>query len=104
MILLSVDANYEGLEGVNTGIDVLTDQGAYNVVRSYTTIVTSKLDMDTKIDHIAKTIVQTRKDGNPFKFVIGLPESDVPPSLAERLTRNFGGWECDFSLSSLYIC
>ena len=77
---LSVDAIYPGLPGVETGIDLLTDIGAYNVGRSYTTVA-GKLNPNA-IEGIAKAIVKAHEDGKPYKFVVGI-EGDT--DLAQKL-------------------
>lgn len=71
---LSVDSDYPSLPGVKTGIDILTNQGAYNVARSYTTVA-SKLNPDDIVG-IAKAIVKARAEGIPYKFTVGI-EGDV---------------------------
>ena len=80
---LSVDNNYPNLPGVDTGIDILTNQGAYNVARSYTTVA-SKMNSNQKIQGIAQAIVKARADGNPYKFVVGIEgDADLTQELIE---------------------
>ncbi len=91
---ISVDQNYVNLQGVNTlpgvntGIDLLTNKGAYNVARSLDTIADFKLDTPDKIKDIAKAIVQARADGNPYKFVVGIPDT-IPDQLPAKLKDQF---------------
>jgi len=89
ILRLSVDDTWDKLPGVNTGIDILTNQGAYNFGRSYRTItgkLTNTPDAPLKLNHIAQAIVKARAEGKPYKFVIGVPEAGgFPADLTEKL-------------------